>query len=145
MTSKDSGSLATGSHPRAAGGFPNLPETAILDPGFDSTALISAPESHNETPVTTANELERESLPWYKRPSPAWVLVGTFFAAISIAATLAPRVEVYIKLVCQEIRPEYEAFDLVPRSGGVMDWPSNLGTVTIPRPSPKCQADPEVQ
>ncbi|KAG8819268.1 hypothetical protein FRC19_009987, partial [Serendipita sp. 401] len=41
--------------------------------------------------------------------------------------------------------PEYEAFDLVPRSGGVMDWPSNLGTVTIPRPSPKCQADPEVQ
>ncbi|KAG8832236.1 hypothetical protein FRC17_001684, partial [Serendipita sp. 399] len=141
MSSKHSGPNTTRA-PSRARGLPDTPETAILDTAFDPNVPILAP---NGTPFTPLDDPERDSLPWYKRPSPGWVLIGTFIAAISIATTLAPRVEVYIKLVCQEIRPEYEALDFVRPPGGVMDWPSTLGSITIPRPSTKCQADPEVQ
>jgi hypothetical protein len=83
-------------------------------------------------------------------------------AAIGISATIAPRLEIYLKLACQvrpalgtvgflqltlssrqEIRPDYESISIKP--GSVIDWPTGFGLVAIPPPSVKCKSDPEVQ
>lgn len=86
---------------------------------------------------------ERAKLPWYKRPSPVWLLVGTFMAAIATSITIAPRIELYIRLACQEIRPDYESISIKP--GEIITWPSIIGTVALPRPSARCQSDPTIQ
>ncbi|CAG7846393.1 SubName: Full=Uncharacterized protein {ECO:0000313/EMBL:CCA73304.1} [Serendipita indica DSM 11827] len=113
--------------------------------------LSDDPDAYNfvhgaseSTPVVSALSGDA-SVPWYRRPSPAWVLVGTFLAAIALSSTIAPRVELFVKLACQEIHPDYEPMRVYHPAGGVMDWPSSIGTVTIPRPSAKCQSDPAVQ
>ena len=56
------------------------------------------------------------------------------FAAIATFATLAPRVEIYTKLACDAIRPEYQTL-------GVDD----VGLRRFPSPSKLCGEDPEVQ
>lgn len=83
-------------------------------------ALNIAPdllESNEE--LTTG--VKPSALPWYKRPAPAWyaigsmylcfilfrthitprLLFGTFLGAVAMTGTVAPRVEIYIKLACQ--------------------------------------------
>ncbi|PVF98942.1 MFS general substrate transporter [Serendipita vermifera] len=109
---------------------------------FDQPPLGMLPEVLS--PRDEEPDPERWSnLPWYKRPSPVWLLVGTTLAAFAMTASIAPRLEIYIKLACQEIRPDYNSLDA--GEGGVIDWPSTVGTVTLPRPSAKCQGDPDVQ
>lgn len=97
------------------------------------------------------------------------LIVGTFLGALAMTGTLAPRVEIYTKLTCQvrhdipseprtfyqyrhvlqELRPDFDAILIDPGSAigspPPIGWPSPFGTLTIPRPSQKCQADPQVQ
>ncbi|PCH37837.1 MFS general substrate transporter [Wolfiporia cocos MD-104 SS10] len=43
---------------------------------------------------------------WWKRPSPWWFLAVIPFASLARAATAAPRVELYIELVCDAYKPD---------------------------------------
>ncbi|TCD62171.1 hypothetical protein EIP91_007254 [Steccherinum ochraceum] len=83
----------------------------------DASADASA-HSHHEAEGTLAEEEvpeddmdfaklaeARKMLPWYKRPSSWWFLAILGFAAFCDSSTIAPRIEVYTQLICDELRP----------------------------------------
>ncbi|GAA5820118.1 hypothetical protein JCM11491_007247 [Sporobolomyces phaffii] len=43
--------------------------------------------------------------PWYRRPSPVWLLPGTFLMAASMGMTYAPKLEIYTQLICRTMDP----------------------------------------
>ncbi|KAF8808993.1 MFS general substrate transporter [Phlegmacium glaucopus] len=52
-------------------------------------------------------ELNKKSkLPWWKTPSPWWLLMTMPFTAIATSSTLAPRIEIYTTLACSIHRPD---------------------------------------
>ncbi|KAF8212040.1 major facilitator superfamily domain-containing protein [Mycena galopus ATCC 62051] len=69
---------------------------------------------HHEQDQTLVDDLdadsqadrERDQLPWWKRPSPLWLLVFTPLSTIAASATLAPKVEIYTLLACSVHKPE---------------------------------------
>ncbi|KAJ7228026.1 major facilitator superfamily domain-containing protein [Mycena haematopus] len=52
------------------------------------------------------SDLEREQLPWWKRPSPLWLSFFTPPSTIAMSATLAPKIEIYTLLACSVHKPE---------------------------------------
>ncbi|KAH9484438.1 putative membrane protein [Psilocybe cubensis] len=53
------------------------------------------------------DELDKRSrLPWWKRPSPWWLLGVLPFTAIAMSATIAPRIEIYTILACSVHKPD---------------------------------------
>ncbi|KZT35058.1 MFS general substrate transporter [Sistotremastrum suecicum HHB10207 ss-3] len=75
--------------------------------GIDPEVLadvVDAPDEGDE-PVPESDEFAL--LPWYKRPSAWWLISLTPLTAVATACTLAPRVEIYTRLACAEIRPEF--------------------------------------
>jgi hypothetical protein len=63
-------------------------------------------------------------------------MLGIFpFASVAFATTIAPRIEIYTKLVCEALKPEYQSIGV--------DDPSIMHFV--PAPSKLCGQDPEVQ
>ncbi|KAJ4487747.1 major facilitator superfamily domain-containing protein [Lentinula aciculospora] len=48
----------------------------------------------------------RKQLPWWKRPSPVWLLALLPITSIAMSATLAPKVEIYTDLACAQHKPE---------------------------------------
>ncbi|KAG8734089.1 hypothetical protein FRC11_012239 [Ceratobasidium sp. 423] len=97
--------------------------------------------------------------PWHKLPSPIWLLPLTVIGAMLMAATIAPRQELFIKLACNELRPEYVL--LPPPSLGILGGdiphdpqtpiyvpppsPPNKPAINIPGPNKRCTSDPAVQ
>lgn len=49
---------------------------------------------------------QRQQLPWWKRPSPWWLMFCTPFATIAMSATIAPKIEIYTLLACSVHKPE---------------------------------------
>ncbi|KAJ7444922.1 major facilitator superfamily domain-containing protein [Mycena latifolia] len=49
---------------------------------------------------------ERQQLPWWKRPSPWWLVFCTPLSTIAMSATMAPKVEIYTLLACSVHKPE---------------------------------------
>ncbi|KZP31830.1 MFS general substrate transporter [Athelia psychrophila] len=102
--------------------IPNL-EALILpegNVGDEATALLqdlihTHPRDDTligDEPTMPEGEEEREraataKLPWWKRPSPYWLMVAVPFTASSMGMTMAPRVEIYTVLACAIHRPEY--------------------------------------
>ncbi|OAX36681.1 hypothetical protein K503DRAFT_867419, partial [Rhizopogon vinicolor AM-OR11-026] len=116
-----------------------------------------------------------KTLPWWKRPSPYWLVFGTPLASIGAAAVIAPRVEMYTILACRVHAPEYEPNSIHPvqphstlsmNTMGTEDWftldvpsiahePAQPVSLYIPAsPSPsmqlvpdrnQCASDPVVQ
>ncbi|KAF8136749.1 MFS general substrate transporter [Boletus edulis] len=69
---------------------------------------IDSPLSVEEEDEDHASEVASwKNLPWWKRPSPYWVIFGTFFSSTGFAALLAPKVALYTTLACRVHRPEY--------------------------------------
>lgn len=48
----------------------------------------------------------RALLPWWKRPSPIWLLALMPFSSIAWSSTIAPRVEIYTQLACAVHSPD---------------------------------------
>ncbi|KAF5358151.1 hypothetical protein D9756_001317 [Leucocoprinus leucothites] len=87
-----------------------------------------------------SDEDEREkmrNLPWWKRPTPWWLICALPFTAIAMASTLAPRIEVYTILACRLLRPDIYHDE----SLSVLDLTSTLA----PTRGQLCAADPVVQ
>ncbi|KIK98704.1 hypothetical protein PAXRUDRAFT_9354 [Paxillus rubicundulus Ve08.2h10] len=67
------------------------------------------------SPVTDVQEDEHHAeetaswkrLPWWKRPSPYWLVFGIPIGSMGYSATFAPRVDMYTSLACRAHRPEY--------------------------------------
>ncbi|CAE6510722.1 unnamed protein product [Rhizoctonia solani] len=96
--------------------------------------------------------------PWYRSPNPLWLLPLTVIGALLMAATIAPRQELYIRLVCNELRPEHILLPppaLVGFGGDIPSDPQtpiyvpppappNRPAINIPGPNKMCTSDPGV-
>ncbi|KAH9930705.1 major facilitator superfamily domain-containing protein [Fomitopsis serialis] len=78
----------------------------------------------------------RQSLPWWKRPSPWWFICAVPFSSMSMAMTLAPRIQIYTELACDAYKPEYtnKTLEVVGNAVNIFNRPYEL-----------CAADPDVQ
>ncbi|KAL0570808.1 hypothetical protein V5O48_011144 [Marasmius crinis-equi] len=100
---------------------------------------------HHETEETLVDEQElvdeeeerRKTLPWWRRPSPWWLMGMMPFSAMAMAATIAPKVEIYTMLACRVHKP-----DIYYESGLSTLTGSNLHVNDNNR---ACFSDPEVQ
>lgn len=64
-----------------------------------------------ETVIADDTDLDEELraralLPWWKRPSPIWLLALMPFSSIAWSSTIAPRVEIYTQLACAVHSPD---------------------------------------
>ncbi|PPQ91426.1 hypothetical protein CVT25_014314 [Psilocybe cyanescens] len=98
------------------------PESLILPDGAvgEETAelleeFVHPHHSPEETLIGSENPAEDESddepgkklrKPWWKRPSPWWLLGVLPFTAIAMSATIAPRIEIYTILACSVHKPD---------------------------------------
>ncbi|KAL4072831.1 major facilitator superfamily domain-containing protein [Scleroderma yunnanense] len=64
--------------------------------------------------------------PWWKRPSPYWIVFAAPITAIGFSAAFAPRVEVYTSLACRVHKPQYSPQSLSPPSNQPLDFSSFL-------------------
>ncbi|KAJ7775088.1 major facilitator superfamily domain-containing protein [Mycena metata] len=71
--------------------------------------LVHPHHEQEETLVDDEQEdlsRERQKLPWWKRPSPWWLMMATPFSTIAMSATIAPKIEIYTLLACSVHKPE---------------------------------------
>ncbi|KAF9444748.1 MFS general substrate transporter [Macrolepiota fuliginosa MF-IS2] len=120
-----------------------LPEGPISEQTAELLQEFVHPHMVEDTLADEQSSEEEEelskvrSLPWWKRPSPWWLLVALPFTAIAMSATIAPRIEVYTTLACRVIRPDIYSDVSQPNT-------AVLSTVAETRPQ-RCAADPVVQ
>ncbi|KAF8163650.1 major facilitator superfamily domain-containing protein [Crassisporium funariophilum] len=70
------------------------PEETLVD--SDSSTESIDDEIHDKT----------HNLPWWKRPSPWWLLGIMPFTSIAMAVTIAPRIEIYTMIACSVHKPD---------------------------------------
>ncbi|KIJ94708.1 hypothetical protein K443DRAFT_350615 [Laccaria amethystina LaAM-08-1] len=51
-------------------------------------------------------ENKTKKLPWWKTPSPLWLLTILPFTTIAMSAMIAPRIEIYTRLACRVHKPD---------------------------------------
>ncbi|KAF5330575.1 hypothetical protein D9619_005275 [Psilocybe cf. subviscida] len=95
---------------------PMQPESLILPDGpvgeDDAELLDELVHRRRETQDTLVAEDEdseqakRRKLPWWKRPSPWWILAIMPFTSMAGSATIAPRIEIYTMLACSVHKPD---------------------------------------
>ncbi|OCB86786.1 MFS general substrate transporter [Sanghuangporus baumii] len=78
------------------------PEQQLFEASSDSDADEESDEEDWEA---------LKKRPWYKRPSPYWLLCTTPFSSIAMSACVAPRIEIYTLLACRQHKPEYTVGD----------------------------------
>ncbi|KAJ7097761.1 major facilitator superfamily domain-containing protein [Mycena belliarum] len=126
--------------------------------------LVDDAVDHSERAQRSA---ERQQLPWWKRPSPWWLLLATPISTIAMSATMAPKIEVYTLLACSVHKPEIfkdtqlfsahlppslRPHDDGPNTGAsvrpsfdvALSNTSTMNAMTDQKPSP-CASDPVVQ
>ncbi|KAG5636197.1 hypothetical protein H0H81_008867 [Sphagnurus paluster] len=130
------------SRPSSPGPYVPQPESLILPDGAlgeEAAGLLEDLVHHHPHHRRIEDENEREDdfdadadyhrgrehhkqLPWWKRPSPWWVLCIMPFTAIAMSATIAPRIEIYTMLACRVHKPDIFRQTL-PSLGGMFDFP----------------------
>ncbi|KAF5369159.1 hypothetical protein D9615_009966 [Tricholomella constricta] len=101
-----------------------LPDGAVGDEAAELLEDLVHP-NHEDLDADADYRLRKEShkhLPWWKTPSPWWLLVIVPFTAIAMSATIAPRIEIYTLLACSVHKPDILRQTL-PTLGGSFDIP----------------------
>ncbi|KAJ7120490.1 major facilitator superfamily domain-containing protein [Mycena crocata] len=86
-----------------------LPDGPVDEETVELLGELVHPRHEQEETLVDDEEdarAERQRLPWWKRPSPWWLMVATPFSTIAMSATLAPKVEIYTLLACSVHKPE---------------------------------------
>ncbi|PFH45582.1 hypothetical protein AMATHDRAFT_77985 [Amanita thiersii Skay4041] len=66
----------------------------------------------DDTPSKSASSTVR--LPWWRTPSPWWLLSVVPFSPIALSATIAPQIEIYTRLACKVHKPDiYDGHSLL--------------------------------
>ncbi|GJJ12593.1 hypothetical protein Clacol_006836 [Clathrus columnatus] len=116
----------------------------LIGSNFDSSLPKYGSASTEGTGLEDLNHLheleleERARRPFYRRPSPWWIIMTMAIAAIVFSTLMAPRVDVYTTLVCERLKPEVTA-SYYAMSTTRTFWRS------LPRPPLECVQDPEIQ
>ncbi|KAI6097669.1 major facilitator superfamily domain-containing protein [Pisolithus croceorrhizus] len=112
--------------------------------GPENAPLIGSGQQDDEVDSHSQEMAPRKRRPWWKRPSPYWIIFFAPISSIGYSAAFAPRVEVYTLLVCHVHKPGYFSDDL---NFGVTTYMT--GTRGVPNINidtrERCAADPEVQ
>ncbi|GJJ15318.1 hypothetical protein Clacol_009594 [Clathrus columnatus] len=114
------------------------PEYLISSPVEETTYLLEQTLLQEEMEQEQAEEAEIASRSFLRRPAPWWIWFLVFVAGIAVAATMAPLLDIYTALVCEELKPELVTSTAVQFMNG-SQW------ATIPIPSKMCRQDPAVQ
>ncbi|KAF8077579.1 major facilitator superfamily domain-containing protein [Lyophyllum atratum] len=109
------------------------PESLILSDGpvGEEAAELLEDFVHPQHEVIDADadyHLRKEHhkiLPWWKTPSPLWLLTIVPFTAIAMSATIAPRIEVYTLLACSVHKPDIFRQEHSTLGGGFIHFPDN--------------------
>ncbi|KAF9265617.1 MFS general substrate transporter [Marasmius fiardii PR-910] len=75
----------------------------------DGLVLTDQQDEDGATPEDDEEVDEEERtqlLPWWRRPSPFWLIALLPFIGVATAATMAPRIEMYTLLACRVHRPD---------------------------------------
>lgn len=99
-----------------------VPETNFAQP---EVSLVPLDTSSSQTITHEATISQRANLPWWRRPSPWWLLTTIPISTITKSATLAPQITIYTQLVCEHLAS------------------TNLTALDVPLK--ECAADPQVQ
>ncbi|KAJ7039945.1 major facilitator superfamily domain-containing protein [Mycena alexandri] len=140
---------------------------ALLSAGSGEEETIEMSSKHTDfrhedsdgTEGNFPDRIKRSHLPWWKRPSPWWLIIAVPFSAIAMSATFAPRVEVFTLLACTVHKPELLMGEhpisryilpprhqppLFPQSDLTNQTSSPMGGMGMSTASP-CASDPVVQ
>ncbi|KAJ7219467.1 major facilitator superfamily domain-containing protein [Mycena pura] len=125
-----------------------LPDGAVDEETVELFGELVHPHRAREETLVDDDEEARRRLPWWKRPSPWWLLVCTPLSTIAMSATQAPKVEVYTLLVCSVHKPEIFKHS-VPNSLaspyiGRTTFPASF-EIAAGSPVSACASDPVVQ
>ncbi|RDB23050.1 putative membrane protein C14C4.07 [Hypsizygus marmoreus] len=105
-----------------------LPDGAVSEEAAELLAdLVHPHREYKHIDADSDYRMLREStkhLPWWRRPSSWWLLGLVPFTAIAMAATMAPRIEIYTLLACSVHKPDIFRHSL----------PSLNGTSGLPLP-----------
>ncbi|KAE8233537.1 hypothetical protein CF326_g1424 [Tilletia indica] len=84
-----------------------------VDPSLPVMAALAAEQDQKDTPTPRPRPSNHHQVdehlrwsagrPWYKRPSDVWLRPFAIFLACIMGASLAPRAELYIQLVCHDL------------------------------------------
>ncbi|CAE6516903.1 unnamed protein product [Rhizoctonia solani] len=134
-------------------------------PTFDTRANTDvfhlAEDASSRSPSPSPVPSVSPHRPWYRIPGPLWLFPMTIIGAMLMSATIAPRQELYIKLACNELRPEYVLLpppasvsvlglgDDIPNDPQTPIYvpppaPPNRPAINIPGPNKMCTSDPGV-
>ncbi|KAF9532861.1 major facilitator superfamily domain-containing protein [Crepidotus variabilis] len=122
-----------------------LPDGAVEEGTAELLAEFLRSGSHQEAApdhgdIENEGELvRRRSLPWWKTPSPYWLLFAIPLSSLAMSATIAPRVEIYRMLACSVHKPDIFREDYpeyVPRASfTAYRSPSNISIFSSPSSS----------
>lgn len=110
--------------------------------------------SHHPSLIEAESDIieQRKRLPWWKRPSPLWILIAYPFSSIAFSATMAPKVEIYTQLACLAHKPEifWDTLISIPQYTlpAIANASASIDTssfVEVLGQSNSCAADPVVQ
>ncbi|KAG6829195.1 hypothetical protein H0H92_005396 [Tricholoma furcatifolium] len=104
-----------------------LPEGPVNERTVELLDELVHPSHEEEVDLDADYDLRREhhrDLPWWKTPSPWWLIIVVPFTSIAMSATLAPRIEIFTLIVCSVLKPDifhsssppFGAFDLLNMS-----------------------------
>lgn len=137
--------------------------------GPENAPLMGSEPQDDQVDSHPQEMASRKRRPWWKRPSPYWIIFFAPISSIGYSAAFAPRVEVYTLLVCHVHKPGYFSND--PSFGATTYMTGTRGVpnanIDVPPPSytpdavygppsvwnyewsgqtrERCTADPEVQ
>ncbi|KAF9520614.1 hypothetical protein BS47DRAFT_1286818 [Hydnum rufescens UP504] len=144
------------------------PTTRLNDKSRDQSHIRDVIWDGERSDAESNNSATSYSLrPWYRRPSPWWIIPAMALSALISTMTTAPRTEIYIRLICAELKPKHllhpssvlpvnatasTPMDIAPSFHGepaiflrdlypVFDAAKHF---KVPRPSAKCTSDPEI-
>ncbi|KAG6330429.1 hypothetical protein ID866_8658 [Astraeus odoratus] len=152
----------------------SLPEENFAEDSPPLAVIPDAPVGEDDEEEHFEEVASWKRRPWWKRPSPYWIVFGVPVSSLGYSASFPTRVEVYTQLTCRVHKPEYFpdshstqllsplVYDVAPAA---LDFTDNRATVDnhtylfIPNAADisttgfvedketrqKCASDPEVQ
>ncbi|PPQ99088.1 hypothetical protein CVT24_009355 [Panaeolus cyanescens] len=112
------------------------PENLILPDGpVDEQATELLQEfihPHHISPGPIKSSGDKEKVPWWKRPSPWWLLCAIPFTSIATSATIAPRIEIYTILACSVHKPDIFKLNYPDLGLGIQTTTGPLANISSP-------------
>ncbi|KAL1742393.1 major facilitator superfamily domain-containing protein, partial [Schizophyllum fasciatum] len=84
------------------------PDGSVADEATGMLHEIVHPHDRSDATIVEDERAPegKDARPWYKRPGPWWILAVIPLTTMATSGTLAPKIEIYTRLVCRVHRPD---------------------------------------